>query len=121
MSKKAAALRLVGAAIAVGTLAIIYREDIGPYTKGLMSLVSSTSASEAEAQPAQMPVPQVPVAEVIIRQVAASTEFTGHLEAMKTIVDGDQRMSMVLMGVTGKLVVIKDSKLVEDKPTASAD
>ncbi len=63
MSKKAAALRLVGAAIAVGTLAIIYREDIGPYTKGLMSLVSSTSASEAEAQPAQMPVPQVPVAE----------------------------------------------------------
>lgn len=85
MSKKAAALRLVGAAIAVGTLAIIYREDIGPYTKGLMSLVSSTSASEAEAQPAQMPVPQVPVAEVIIRQVAASTEFTGHLEAMKTI------------------------------------
>ena len=43
------------------------------------------------------------------------------LEAMKTIVDGDQRMSMVLMGVTGKLVVIKDSKLVEDKPTASAD
>ncbi|CAM5763040.1 efflux RND transporter periplasmic adaptor subunit [Bosea minatitlanensis] len=85
MSNKAAALFLAGAVIAGGTLAIVYRDEIGPYAKSVLALASSTAASEAVAQPAQMPVPQVPVAEVITRKVAPSVEFTGHLEATKAI------------------------------------
>ncbi|WP_216331377.1 efflux RND transporter periplasmic adaptor subunit [Rhizobium sp. X9] len=83
MSNKAATLFLAGAVIAGGTLATVYRDEIGPYAKSVLALASSTAASEAVAQPAQMPVPQVPVAEVITRKVAPSVEFTGHLEAAK--------------------------------------
>ncbi|MFU0507841.1 efflux RND transporter periplasmic adaptor subunit [Pseudaminobacter sp. NGMCC 1.201702] len=85
MSNKVATLFLAGTVIAGGTLATAYRDEVGSYAKGLLALVSSTAASEAAAQPAQMPVPQVPVAEVITRKVAPSVEFTGHLEATKAI------------------------------------
>lgn len=83
MSKKAAALLLAGAVIAGGTF--VYRDEVRPYTSRLLALVSSTTMSQAAAQPGQMPVPQVPVAEVVMRQVALSVEFTGHLEATKVI------------------------------------
>ncbi|MFU0506357.1 efflux RND transporter periplasmic adaptor subunit [Pseudaminobacter sp. NGMCC 1.201702] len=85
MSNKAATLFLAGAVVAGGTLAMVYRDEVGPYAKSLLTLVSSTVAAEAAAQPAQMPVPQVPVAEVITRTVAPSAEFTGHLEATRAI------------------------------------
>jgi gold/copper resistance efflux system membrane fusion protein len=85
MSNKVATLFLAGAVIAGGTLATAYRDEVGPYAKSLLALVSSTAASKAAAQSAQMPVPQVPVAEVITRKVAPSVEFTGHLEATKAI------------------------------------
>lgn len=85
MSKKAATLFLAGAAIAGGTLSTVYRDDVGPSTKSLLALISSTAVSEAAAQSAQTPAPQVPVAEVITRKVAPSAEFTGHLEATRAI------------------------------------
>ncbi len=83
MSKKAAALLLAGAVIAGGTF--VYRDEVRLYTGRLLALVSSTTMSQAAAQPGQMPVPQVPVAEVVMRKVARSVEFTGHLEATKVI------------------------------------
>jgi gold/copper resistance efflux system membrane fusion protein len=85
MRNKIATLFLAGAITASGTLAAVYRDEVGPYAKSLLALVSSTAAPEAAAQPAQMPVPQVPVAEVITRKVAPSVEFTGHFEATKAI------------------------------------
>ena len=85
MSKRVATLFLAGAAITGGTLATVYHDEVGPYAKTLLALVSPTVASEAAAQPAQMPAPRVPVAEVITRKVAPSVEFTGHLEATKSI------------------------------------
>ena len=85
MNKKAAALLLAGAVIAGGTLAFVYRDEVEPYTSDLLALVSSTAASEAAAVPGEMPVPQVPVAEVVTRKVPLSVEFTGHLEATKVI------------------------------------
>lgn len=85
MSKKAATLFIAGTVIAGGTLTTVYRDDVGSYAKSLLALISSSAASEAAAQPAQMPVPQVPVAEVVTRNVAPSVEFTGHLEATKAI------------------------------------
>ncbi len=85
MSSKIATLLLAGTVIAGGTLAAVYRDAVGPYSKSILALVSSTTASEAIAQSAQMPDPQVPVAEVITREVAPSAEFTGHLEATKIV------------------------------------
>lgn len=83
MKKKAATLLLAGVVIAGGTF--VYRDEVEPYTSRLLALVSSTAAPEAAAQPGEMPVPQVPVAEVVTRKVALSVEFTGHLEATKVI------------------------------------
>ncbi len=80
MSNKAAALFLAGALVVGGTIYAAYRDDIELYTRNFMSLVSS-----ADAQPAQMPAPQVPVAEVITRKVAPSVEFTGHTEAIRAV------------------------------------
>ena len=60
MNKKAATLLLVGVVIAGGAFA--YRDEAGSYTSRLLALVSSTAASEAAAQPGEMPVPQVPEA-----------------------------------------------------------
>lgn len=79
MSNKAAALFLVGAIVG-GTFYAAYRDEIEPYTRNFLSLVSS-----ATAQPAQPPAPQVPVAEVITRKVAPSVEFTGHTEAISAV------------------------------------
>lgn len=80
MSNKAAALFLAGAVIAGGTLAIG-----GSGVGSLLALAASTVISEAVAQSTEMPVPRVPVAEVIAREVAPSVEFTGHLEAVKAV------------------------------------
>ncbi|WP_439605450.1 efflux RND transporter periplasmic adaptor subunit [Shinella sp.] len=86
MSNKASStLLLAGVAIAAGTLAFVYRDDIGPYAGNLMALALSTGASEAAALPVEMPLPQVPVAEVITRKVAPSAEFTGYLEAAEIV------------------------------------
>lgn len=86
MSNKASStLLLAGVAIAAGTLAFVYRDDVGPYAGNLMALALSTGASEAAALPVEMPLPQVPVAEVITRKVAPSAEFTGYLEAAEIV------------------------------------
>ncbi|PQA71970.1 efflux RND transporter periplasmic adaptor subunit [Brucella oryzae] len=79
MSNKAAALFLVGAIVG-GTFYAAYRDEIEPYTRNFLSLVSS-----ATAQPARPLAPQVPVAEVITRKVAPSVEFTGHTEAISAV------------------------------------
>ncbi|MBC2887468.1 efflux RND transporter periplasmic adaptor subunit [Ochrobactrum sp. CM-21-5] len=80
MSNKAAALFLASAVIVGGAFYAAYRDEIEPYTRNFLSLVSS-----AAAQPAQMPAPQVPVAEVVTRKVAPSIEFTGHTEATRAV------------------------------------
>jgi gold/copper resistance efflux system membrane fusion protein len=85
MNKKAATLLLAGVVIAGGTLAFVYRDEVEPYSSRLLALVSSTAMPDAAAQPGEMPAPQVPVAEVVTRTVAMSTEFTGHLEATKVV------------------------------------
>jgi len=83
MKKKAATLLLAGVVIAGGTF--VYRDAMEPYASSLLALVSSTAVPEAAAQPGEMPVPQVPVAEVVLRKVALSVEFTGHLDATKVV------------------------------------
>ncbi|QFQ86672.1 efflux RND transporter periplasmic adaptor subunit [Paracoccus kondratievae] len=85
MSSKATTLFLTGAVIAGGTLGTVYRDEVRPYAENLLALVSSTAVSQAAAQSAQTPAPQVTVAEIITRNVAPSAEFTGHLEATKSI------------------------------------
>jgi gold/copper resistance efflux system membrane fusion protein len=85
MNKKAATLLLAGVVMAGGTLAFVYRDEVEPSTNRLLALVSSTVVSEAAAQSGEMPAPQVPVAEVVTRTVAMSTEFTGHLDAAQFI------------------------------------
>jgi len=107
MSNKASStLLLAGAVIAAGTLAFVYRDDVGPYAGSLMALALSTGASEAAALPVEMPLPQVPVAEVITRKVAPSAEFTGYLEAAE-IVELRPRVGGAIDAVTvpeGRLV-----------------
>lgn len=85
MSHKATTLMLVGAVVAGGTLGTVYREELEQYAENLLVRVSSATVPQAAAQPAQMPAPQVPVAEVITRKVAPSAEFTGHLEATRAV------------------------------------
>ncbi|ERI14404.1 transporter [Ochrobactrum sp. EGD-AQ16] len=85
MSSKATTLFLAGAVIAGGTLGTVYRDEVRPYAEKLLALVSSAAVSQATAQSAQMPAPQVPVAEVITRKVAPSVEFTGHTEAISAV------------------------------------
>ncbi|HUQ35480.1 MAG TPA: efflux RND transporter periplasmic adaptor subunit [Aestuariivirga sp.] len=84
MNKKAATLLLAGLVIAGGTLAFT-RDEVEPYTSRLLALLSSTDPSEATAQPGEMPVPPVTVAEVVTRKVALSVQFTGHFEATKVV------------------------------------
>ncbi|WP_043621210.1 efflux RND transporter periplasmic adaptor subunit [Ensifer sp. ZNC0028] len=86
MSKKAAALFLAGVA-AVGGLALVNDDGAGTFAKRLLALASPTSASEAVAATgtAGAPMPKVPVAEVVTREVAPAVEFTGHFEATKSV------------------------------------
>lgn len=86
MSKKAAVLFFAGIA-AVGGLALVNGDAIGTFTSRLIELASSTSASEAVAATGAegAPIPKVPVAEVITRDVAPAVEFTGHFEAAKSV------------------------------------
>ncbi|MGO4624759.1 efflux RND transporter periplasmic adaptor subunit [Ensifer sp. 2TAB8] len=86
MSKKAAILFLTGVAVTGGTLGFVHSDEAGTYANRLFELASSASVPEAVAAGAEgAPTPQVPVAEVVTREVAPSVEFTGHLEAAKTI------------------------------------
>ncbi|MBD9571470.1 efflux RND transporter periplasmic adaptor subunit [Ensifer sp. ENS08] len=86
MSKKAAALFLAGIAT-VGGLALADGDGMGTFASRLLGLASSTSASEAVAATGTTgaPMPKVPVAEVITREVAPAVEFTGHFEAAKSV------------------------------------
>ena len=86
MGKKSSRLILAGVAMAGATLAFIHRDDVELHAGRLLALLSSTAASQAvAAQPGGMPAPQVPVAEVVTRQIAPSAEFTGHFEAISTV------------------------------------
>ncbi|WP_077964952.1 efflux RND transporter periplasmic adaptor subunit [Ensifer adhaerens] len=86
MSKKVAVLFLAGVAT-VGGLALLSGEGTGAFTNRLLELASSSSASEAVAATGAegAPIPKVPVAEVITREVAPAVEFTGHFEAAKSV------------------------------------
>lgn len=85
MSKKTATL-LASVVIAGGAFALIYRDEAGSYASRILALVSSNAAFGAAAGSAgAMPAPQVPVAEVVTREVAPSAKFTGYLAASKTV------------------------------------
>ncbi|MGE6784041.1 efflux RND transporter periplasmic adaptor subunit [Ensifer adhaerens] len=86
MSKKAAVLFFAGVA-SVGGLALVNGDAMGTFTSRLVELASSTGASEAVAATGAegAPIPKVPVAEVITREVAPAVEFTGHFEAAKSV------------------------------------
>ncbi len=86
MSKKAAVLFFTGVA-SVGGLALVNGDAMGTFTSRLIELASSTGASEAVAATGAegAPIPKVPVAEVITREVAPAVEFTGHFDAAKSV------------------------------------
>ncbi|WP_104666391.1 efflux RND transporter periplasmic adaptor subunit [Ensifer adhaerens] len=86
MSKKAAVLFFTGVA-SVGGLALVNGDAMGTFTSRLLELASSTGASEAVAATGAegAPIPKVPVAEVITREVAPAVEFTGHFDAAKSV------------------------------------
>lgn len=83
MNMKAVALLLTGVVIAGG--ALLHRDKAEPYVSRFFTFLSSAAVPYATAQSGEMPAPQVPVAEVVTRNVALSVEFTGHFEATKTV------------------------------------
>lgn len=64
----AAALVLAGAVLAGGTFALVNRDEVASYAQTLLALGSSATASQAAAQPVQMPAVRVTVAAVISRK-----------------------------------------------------
>ncbi len=83
MKKKITALYLTGVVIIGG--ALFYPDKAELYVSRFLTFLSSAALPYAAAQSGEMPAPQVPVAEVVMRKVALSTEFTGHLEASKLV------------------------------------
>lgn len=83
MKKKITALYLTGVVIIGG--ALFYPDKAELYVSRFLTFLSSAALPYAAAQSGEMPAPQVPVAEVVTRKVALSTEFTGHLEASKLV------------------------------------
>lgn len=82
MASRAAALFLATAIITGGGLAYIYQDELASYLDGTRGLpVDQTGA----AAPASPPPPQVPVAQVITREVAPSAEFTGYVAAVDSV------------------------------------
>ncbi|WP_439273358.1 efflux RND transporter periplasmic adaptor subunit [Pseudochrobactrum sp. HB0163] len=85
MSRKAATLLFAGTILAAGTFGAVYRDGIRQYAANLVTFVSSSVILQAAAQPAQMPAPQVSVAQVITRKIAPFAEFSGHIEAVRAV------------------------------------
>lgn len=85
MAKKAAAILLSTAIIAAGGLALAYRDDLAPSAVRILALVSSAGADEPATPAAGPPAPQVPVAEVIVREITPAAEFTGFVAATRTV------------------------------------
>ncbi|WP_376710396.1 efflux RND transporter periplasmic adaptor subunit [Pseudochrobactrum lubricantis] len=83
MKKKITALYLTGVVIIGG--ALFYPDKAELYVSRFLTFLSSAALPYAAAQSGEMPAPQVPVAEVVTRKLALSTEFTGHLEASKLV------------------------------------
>ncbi len=83
MKKKITALYLTGVVIIGG--ALFYPDKAELYVSRFLTFLSSAALPYAAAQSGEIPAPQVPVAEVVTRKVALSTEFTGHLEASKLV------------------------------------
>ncbi|HWD12663.1 efflux RND transporter periplasmic adaptor subunit [Pseudochrobactrum sp. sp1633] len=83
MKKKITALYLTGVVIIGG--ALFYPDKAELYVSRFLTFLSSAAIPYAAAQSGEMPAPQVPVAEVVTRKVALSTEFTGHLEASRLV------------------------------------
>lgn len=86
MNKKTTILLVASAVIAGSTLALTHRAELASYAGHILDLASSAAGFEATAEPAaMMPAPQVPVAQVVTRDLASSAEFTGYLAATKTV------------------------------------
>lgn len=84
MNKKAALL-LAGVVIAAGTFAYVYPDKMETYASRILGHETKDAAPQTAASSGEMPAPQVPVAEVVAREVALAKEFTGHFEATKFI------------------------------------
>lgn len=56
-----------------------------PFALLILLALTAPACTQTAAQPSEPPPPQVPVAEVVARQVTEWDEFTGHLEAVNTV------------------------------------
>lgn len=56
-----------------------------PFVLLILLALTAPACTQTAAQPSEPPPPQVPVAEVVARQVTEWDEFTGHLEAVNTV------------------------------------
>ncbi|HEX7088184.1 MAG TPA: efflux RND transporter periplasmic adaptor subunit [Vicinamibacterales bacterium] len=56
-----------------------------PFVLLILLALTATACTRTAAQPSEPPPPQVPVAEVVARQVTEWDEFTGRLEAVNTV------------------------------------
>ncbi|KAB2684383.1 efflux RND transporter periplasmic adaptor subunit [Brucella tritici] len=83
---KSIKIALIAVVIAAGgALTYAYRDSIEIRVRYVLDLGPANSTSGDDGvKPAAMQVPKVPVAEVVTRNVAPSSLFTGHLEASKT-------------------------------------
>ncbi|AFK54085.1 secretion protein HlyD [Tistrella mobilis KA081020-065] len=75
------------AVTAAAGLAVAYREEVAPYADRVLALAwSGEDAGGAPTEPAAAPpAPQVPVAEVVTREIAPSAEFTGFVAATRSV------------------------------------
>lgn len=81
-----AATFLLATALVTGSLAFVYRDEIAPYVGDVLAIASSHDAElEGAGPPAAPPPPQVPVAEVVTRELAPWSEFTGYVAAVGSV------------------------------------
>lgn len=83
MASKAAAL-LLAAVLLTGGVAYSYRDTLAPYLGSILMPVSPRDADPNGVMP-PAPPPQVPVAQVVTREVAPWSEFTGYVAAVGSV------------------------------------
>lgn len=85
MARKATALILATVLVTGGGLAFTYRDVLAPYLESILVPMSPRDAQANSAAPTTPPPPQVPVAQVVTRDMAPWSEFTGHVAAVGSV------------------------------------
>ncbi|QIG47436.1 efflux RND transporter periplasmic adaptor subunit [Nordella sp. HKS 07] len=81
-----AAFFFLATALVAGVLVYVYRDEITPHVGPVLDFAPSPGAElEGAGPPAAPPPPQVPVAEVVTREVAPWSEFTGYVAAVGSV------------------------------------